>query len=128
MTSLQLNLATGTQWTIFLAIILIFWGYIENKQKSKVLGLSFLAFTGVMGLVSIFMLKTPEIGATPDQIEANNRLFMLSIWASLTGITAFISIFLLLKESKIYNITLIGTVISSLLLFFQLYNFMHGIA
>ncbi|MFV0522268.1 MAG: hypothetical protein ACK5MI_07570 [Mangrovibacterium sp.] len=121
-----LLLTSLAQWGIFVAIVLIIYGKVENKSLVKRMGQGMFVFLGIYALcilVNGVIEIPPYVDIGNVTAEAKTKALVSFIGLAMTGLIGAISLlFSLVNKHKISRIATIILLIFGLLLFFMIYN------
>ena len=126
-------LLTIPQWIIFVSIVVIFYGWIENKKVFWEIGAFSLVLLGAFALYALLSkLVSPDIFISEDELnqevldmsEIPRALHMVPIYWGLTlnGILSLITFISEMKKNKHYKWLTVVTILFCLAIFFMLLN------
>ena len=125
-------LYTLPQWFIFAAIIVVTYGWVEEKKQFRIIGASIMVLLGIYSLIilsgdyfaAIEFLTPEEIvseeldGEIIDELPFQAKLFPAYLSFVAAAVLALPAIFLDLRNSKIYRWFIVLSALVSLFGFF----------
>ena len=124
---------TAPQWLIFVSLVAIIYGWIEQKRIFWQIGCVSLFLLGLFALYAILNgLVAPDLYVAEDELQIENidltelprELHLIPIYWSLVlnGLLSFITLVLMKSKTTWYKWMTVGTMLVSLGIFFMLFD------
>lgn len=119
------GLAIVSQWTLFLGIGLVIFGWVEKKDKLSITGQVCFIF---LGILSLWALLTNHV-IIPDTITnpISKEVKILSYFklAAYFSVVSILSLLLYVFKIRYYKLSVSLVVILGLMLFFTIFNILQ---
>jgi hypothetical protein len=120
------GLAIVSQWTLFLGVGLVIFGWVEKKEKLSIAGLSCFILLGILSLWTLLTSDfiIPETITNPISKEV--KIFSYFKLAAYFSAFSLISLLLNIYKIRYYKLSVYIVVILGLMLFFMVFNILQS--
>jgi len=119
------GLAIISQWTLFLGIGLVIFGWVEKKEKLSIAGQVCFIF---LGILSLWVLLTNNViipETITDPIPKEVKILSYFKLAAYFSVANLISLLLNVFKVRYYKLSISLVVILGLMLFFMVFNILQ---
>lgn len=120
------GIAIVSQWTLFLGLGLVIFGWIENKEQLSIAGLACFI---LLGIISLWTLLTSNViisetitNPIPKEVKILSYFKLVAYFSAVSLISLLLSIF----KIRYYKMSAYLVAILGLMLFFMVFNILQS--